>query len=210
MHPARQKQITRRLFLGGAAFLAATRKVSAARPAVTLDDILLDPALPVLGNPRGDIHIAEFFDYLCPSCKALFPGLKQLVAEDGGIRLVMKDWPINGGNTDYAARMVLAAAPMGAYEQANRAVMTLDGPLTLRAVDDALRGAGIDVAKLRDTLDIHIASIDALLERNRQQADALQLQGTPGFIIGDQLYRQVLTVADIKTLVARHRQSRTR
>ena len=80
-----------------------------ARELPSLSAILFDPALPVLGNPGGDVTIAEFFDYACSYCKILHPHLEQLLQEDGGIRLAMEDWPINGDLVRYACRMVLAA-----------------------------------------------------------------------------------------------------
>lgn len=192
--------ISRRvLLLSGPVVLA---RVAAARSEPPLSDILFDPALPVLGNPEGDVTVAEFFDYACPTCKALHPHLKRVVAEDGGIRLVMKDWPINGGQVLYAARMTLAANTVGAYADAHDAVMALKGRLTLRRIDDAMRDAGVDVGAVRDALDIHLSAIDALLERNEAQARALSLAGTPGFIVGSALYRRPVAPDEFRDLVA--------
>lgn len=193
--------ITRRtLLVAGAATFAAGP--ASAQPVPALSDILFDPALPVLGNPEGDVTVAEFFDYACPTCKALHPHLKRFIADDGGIRLVMKDWPINGGQVLYAARMVLAANAIGVYAQAHDAVMALKGRLTLRRVDDAMRDAGVDVGAVRDALDVHLPAIDALLERNNAQARALSLAGTPGFIVGDTLYRRPVTPDELRDLAA--------
>lgn len=187
------------LFAGAAMFAAAP---TPAQSAPALSDILLDPALPVLGNPEGDVTVAEFFDYACPTCKALHPHIKRVVAEDGGIRLVMKDWPINGGEVLYPARMVLAANTIGVYPQAHDAMMALKGRLTLRRIDDAMRDAGVDVGAVRDALDVHLPAIDALLERNHAQARALSLVGTPGFIVGSTLYRRPIAADELRTLVA--------
>ncbi|MGQ2901573.1 DsbA family protein [Neoaquamicrobium sediminum] len=193
--------ITRRtLLVAGVTCIAAG--ASSAQPVPRLSDILFDPMLPVLGNPDGDVTVAEFFDYACPTCKALHPHLKRAVAEDGGIRLVMKDWPINGGEVLYPARMVLAANTIGVYAQAHDAVMALKGRLTLRRIDDAMRDAGVDVGAVRDALDVHLPAIDALLERNHAQARALSLVGTPGFIVGSTLYRRPVAPDELRNLVA--------
>jgi protein-disulfide isomerase len=190
----------RTLLVAGAAMFAAGP--AAAQPGPALSDILFDPALPVLGNPDGDVTVAEFFDYACPTCKALHPHIKRVVAEDGGIRLVMKDWPINGGEVLYPARMVLAANTIGVYPQAHDAMMALKGRLTLRRIDDAMRDAGVDVGAVRDALDVHLPAIDALLERNHAQARALSLVGAPGFIVGSTLYRRPVAADELHTLVA--------
>ena len=46
-----------------------------------------DPNAPVLGNPRGDITLTEFFDYNCPFCKKIMPKMQQLISTDPGLRL---------------------------------------------------------------------------------------------------------------------------
>lgn len=188
--------ISRRAFLGGAV-AAVGAGPTLSEPAPTLAAVLFDPDIPVLGNPNGDVTIAEFFDYLCPYCKKIHPRLGQIVEEDGGVRLVMKDWPINGDRARYASRMVLAAACTGSYGKAHNAVMAIGGGPTLRRVDDAMRGEGIDVASVRDALDAHLASIEMLLVRNEAQARALALAGTPAFIIGKSLYRRALAADEI-------------
>src|ERR1700761_1086875 len=55
--------------------------------------VLRDPDIPVAGNPAGNISIVEFFDYQCPYCRKAEPELRQVVHDDGKIRLIWKDWP---------------------------------------------------------------------------------------------------------------------
>lgn len=176
-----------------------------ARQAPPLSKVLFDPALPVLGNPQGDVTIAEFFDYACPYCKVLHPHLKRILEEDGGIRLVMKDWPINGELVSYASRMVLAADRLGHYAAAHAAVMGMTAPLSHGRIDNAMRDRGVDVAAVRDVLDIHLEAIDSLLLRNRRQARALSLSGTPAFVIGRKLHRGALEPDQIREAVAHAR-----
>src|SRR5262245_22629227 len=70
--------------------------------------VLRDPEIPVAGNPDGDIAIVEWFDYNCPYCRKLEPELRQVVQDDGKVRLVLKDWPILGPVSVVAARTALA------------------------------------------------------------------------------------------------------
>jgi hypothetical protein len=72
-----------------------------------------DPDDPVLGNPDGDVTIVEFFDYRCPYCKRVAEGLRQTVEEDGKIRLVMKEYPILGPDSQGRARCRPAEARHG-------------------------------------------------------------------------------------------------
>jgi protein-disulfide isomerase len=196
--------ISRRQLLGASAAAIAST-AAGARELPSLSAILFDRALPVLGNPAGDVTIAEFFDYACPYCKQLHPELKRIVEQDSGIRLVMKDWPINGDLVAYASRMVLAADRLGHYASAHAAVMGMTVTLSHGRIDDAMRDRGIDVAEVRDALDLHLDEIDALLSRNLKQARALSLPGTPAFIIGSKLYRRPLSPDEIRQAIGKTR-----
>ncbi len=87
------------------------------------ESVLRDPDVPSIGNPKGDITIVEYFDYQCPYCKKVAPELVKLAREDGKLRIVMKDWPIFGGASQYAARMVLAAKYQDKYHEAHAALI---------------------------------------------------------------------------------------
>ncbi len=77
------------------------------------DTLERDPNAPVLGNPEGDITVVEFFDYNCPYCKRAMPEVDALLAEDGNIRLVMREWPILSDGSAFAARAALASRKQG-------------------------------------------------------------------------------------------------
>lgn len=164
--------------------------------------VLRDPDIPVLGNPDGDITIVEYFDYQCPYCKKAAVDLAKVVKEDGRIRLVMKDWPILGDPSPYAARLVLATKFQGKYDAAYHALIAKVGRLTPSVVDETLASAGVDVAKARSDLDAHKSEIDALLKRNNDQAEAFGFQGTPSFIIGTFRVPTTLTSEQFKLAIA--------
>ena len=87
------------------------------------ESVLRDPDVPSIGNPQGDITIVEYFDYQCPYCKKVAPELVRIAKEDGKLRIVMKDWPIFGGASQYAAKMVLAAKYQNKYHEAHAALI---------------------------------------------------------------------------------------
>ncbi len=82
---------------------------------LTVEDVLFDLDNPVLGNPDGDVTVVEFFDYQCLYCRANHTELIDVVAEDGNVRLVMKDWPIFGPASIRASQLALGAVHVGAY-----------------------------------------------------------------------------------------------
>jgi protein-disulfide isomerase len=166
------------------------------------DNVLRDPEIPPLGNPKGDLTIVEFFDYQCPYCKKLAPDLAQLVREDGNIRVVLKDWPIFGEMSTAAARMALAAKYQDKYVEAHDALIGADAKLTADKMNDLLTKAGVDVAKAQADLQEHQKTIDDLLARNAAQAEAFGFEGTPGFIVGTFRVPGVLEMKVFKQIIA--------
>jgi protein-disulfide isomerase len=166
------------------------------------DAVLRDPDIPALGNAQGDITIVEYFDYQCPYCKKTAPELAEVVTEDGKVKLVLKDWPIFGPASAYAARMALASKYQDKYEAAHDALIAAKAKLTEAAVDDLLGKAGVDVTRAATDRDTHAAEIDALLARNDAQARAFGFEGTPGFIIGTFRVPGALNTAGYKRAIA--------
>jgi len=169
---------------------------------VTKEEIYFDKDAPVLGNPKGDVTLVEFFDYQCPYCKKSHPTVKKLVEEDGNIRLVLKDWPVFGGASIFAAQAVLGAAQIGQYEKAMEALMRTSGKLTEEVVEKALTGAGLKMQDIVAAVNKHSGKISGLLDRNYSQALALNFVGTPSFVIGSHLYPGVLDEKGLKEAIA--------
>src|SRR5258708_1559999 len=92
--------------------------------------VLRDPDVPSTGNPDGDINIVEWFDYNCPYCRKIAPEIRQVVQDDGKVRLVLKDWPILGEVSKFGARMALAAKYQDKYMAAHDAMIGVSSKLT--------------------------------------------------------------------------------
>jgi protein-disulfide isomerase len=166
------------------------------------DSVLRDPDIPSLGNPNGNLTIVEFFDYQCPYCKKLAPELAKLVQDDGNIRIVLKDWPIFGDASVFAAKLVLASKYQNKYAEAHDALIGADTKLTEATINGLLAQAGVDVAMAASDLQTHQKSIDDLLARNGAQAEAFGFQGTPGFIVGTFRIPGVLEMNVFKQVIA--------
>lgn len=184
----------------GAMLIPPAHRVEA--QGLTAEDVLFDPDSPVLGNPEGDITIVEFFDYQCPYCKMNHPDLIDVVAEDGNIRLVMKDWPIFGSASIRASQLALGAVDVGAYEAANKALMATQGRLTEAGIEKVLRNAGLVPDALDTAYRTSRGKWDGLMTRNGAQAAQLGLQGTPAFIIGNTIYPGAMDRTALQEAVA--------
>jgi protein-disulfide isomerase len=199
--------------------LLATGAVTAAVPRAVLaegDDekvltealVLRDPDVPVTGNAAGDITIVEWFDYQCPYCRKLEPELRQVVQDDGKVRLVLKDWPILGPVSVVAARMALASKFQDKYAQAHDALIGVNSKLTEPRINELLAGAGIDVDRVKRDLAGNAKTIDAILARNNDQATAFGFRGTPSFIVGKFRVPGALTLAEFEQVIADARKAK--
>ncbi len=166
------------------------------------ESVLRDPDVPSIGNPQGDITIVEYFDYQCPYCKKVAPELVRIAKEDGKLRIVMKDWPIFGGASQYAAKMVHAAKYQNKYHEAHAALIGASTKLSEDVVQKLLGEAGIDVGRATGDMETHKPAIEALLARNNEQAEAFGFQGTPAFIIGTFRVPGVLDAAGFRQAIA--------
>jgi protein-disulfide isomerase len=164
--------------------------------------VLRDPDIPAAGNPDGDITIVEYFDFQCPYCRKIEPELRQVVQDDGKVRLVLKDWPILGPVSVVAARMALASKYQDKYLQAHDALIGVNSKLTEPRINELLAGAGIDVDRATRDLATNAKAIDAILARNNDQATAFEFKGTPSFIVGKFRVPGVLTMAQFAQVVA--------
>lgn len=136
------------------------------------------------GNPRGDVTLVMFTDYSCGYCRASAPDIDRLLAGDPRLRVVWREIPVLGPQSETAAHVALAAAKQGRYPAFHRALFAggrPDGPRLAAAA----RAAGLDPAKLvadRDGADV-AREIDA----NLALAARLGVGGTPAFVIGNRL-----------------------
>ncbi|MGH7185813.1 MAG: DsbA family protein [Pseudomonadota bacterium] len=162
-----------------------------------------DPGAPVLGNPEGDVLVVEFFDYRCQYCRSVAGMVRDAVASDGNVRLVMKEFPILGPQSLRAARAALAAAKQDKYEAFHMALMTEPGDMSEAHIQTVATMVGLDVARLQN--DMRDPEVEAILRRNFDLAEALGIKGTPAFVIGRTLVPGAIDAKDFRRLIAEAR-----
>jgi protein-disulfide isomerase len=171
-------------------------------------EMLKNPGTPAAGAAKPDVVLVEYFDYNCPYCKTLVPALQTVLAQDPRIAVVYKDWPILGPVSVYAATAALAAGYQGKYLIAHDALIS--GPRLAKneQVDEALHKVGVDSETMKKDRTTHAAEIAALLKRNDEEAHALDLDGTPGLVVGRQMVPGVTDAAFLTKLIANSRQGK--
>ena len=166
-------------------------------------EVFDNPATPVGGNPKGNVTIVEFFDYRCPYCKQVLPALQALLKEDHGLRFVYKEFPVLGPASVTAAHAALAAQRQGKYEAFHTAMMAAKGQITDDTIYKVAGSVGLDVDRLKQ--DMAAPEIEQELKANLALAEALNIRGTPGFIIGKKIVPGALDLDALKDMVAEAR-----
>ena len=169
------------------------------------DELLNSPESPVGGNPQGDVTLVEFFDYNCPYCRQVAPTMMAAEADDPKLRIVYKEFPILGPNSVFAARAALAARQQNLYPEFHKAMMQVSGAADEGRVMEVAGQIGLDVERLRN--DMADPAVDAEIARNLALAQVLRINGTPGFVIGDEILRGATDLQTMQTLIARARKS---
>jgi protein-disulfide isomerase len=179
---------------------AGTRTVLAS----VKQELLNDPAAPVLGNPQGDVTVVEFFDYKCPYCKRVADDLTRLMMDDPKVRVVFKEFPILGPDSQIAALGGLAANRQGKYGAYHAAAMGHRGPFSEEVVLDIAKQLDLDVTRFQADLKDN-ALLDEI-KKNQALAEKLNIDGTPAFIIGHEKVPGAIGLDDMKKLVDEARQ----
>ena len=157
----------------------------------------------VAGNPEGSLTIVEFLDYQCGFCRRAQPEVKELLASDGDIRLIVKEMPILGPGSELAARAAVATLITEgpeAYARLHERLMTIPGQITDQSLDAALTDLGLDPAAIRTAMQD--PEVERRLAATRGLAEKLAIAGTPTFVFENRMVRGYLPLEQMRGLIA--------
>ncbi len=165
------------------------------------DELFDDGYSFVGGNPNGDVTVVEFLDYRCGYCKRAHEGVQALLEGDPNIRFVVKEFPILGPESTFASRIALASLEQGndVYAAVSDALMRHEGEMTQDEVMRIATEAGADLAQLQKDADN--PEIAEHIRRTYALARQLEINGTPGFVIGDEIVRGFVPYDALRELV---------
>jgi protein-disulfide isomerase len=163
--------------------------------------LMNDPDTPVGGNQKGSVNVVEFFDYRCGYCKRVLPDIIKLISSDKNIRFIFKELPILGPQSITASKAGLAAWILdeAKYQTFHKAMMKAKGGLSDSRIMKLAANSGYNINELQKTMKT--PRIDTILEKNYNLAKALEINGTPAFIIGDQVIRGAVDLKTLKSLI---------
>ena len=154
-------------------------------PAALESQIGTLPGIVVVGNPKGDVTLFEFYDLNCPFCRRAAADLKDIVAKDKALKLVLVPFPVLGFGSIQGGRVEIAVAAMVSPQRffdfhhkvyASRGM--IDGAKALAAA----RAIGLDPVKVTAAADDD--KIAGIMTAHLRVGDALGIAATPGIVIG--------------------------
>ena len=157
----------------------------------------------VLGNPKGDVTMVEFFDYNCGYCKRALSDMLELMKADPKLRVVLKEFPVLGEASVEAARVSVAARMQDStgkkYLDFHQKLLGNRGSISRAQALSAAKDAGFDMSRLER--DAASDEPKATLEESFKLADALGLSGTPSYVIGSEVVIGAVGLANLQQKV---------
>ena len=183
--------------------IALAAREEAERKQTGLAKVRDDQGDPVMGNANGTITLYEFSDYNCGYCKRVFEPIQQLVRDNPDVRLVIKEFPILSQSSLVAAKAAIAAEMQGKFGDYHIAMMTYRGQITDAVVMRMVAQAGVDIEQLKS--DMESPKTMAIIQRTREAAAALEINGTPGLVVGDTVVPGAIGLDELVKLIAEER-----
>lgn len=141
-----------------------------------------------VGNPKGDAALVEFFDYNCHYCKGALPDIAKLMQSDPNLKVVLKDFPVLGPGSVEAAKVASAVRNQlhgDKFWQFHFKLLGMHGPIGKAEALAVAKEMGVDMDQLNK--DMESPEVMAGLQEVMHMADALQINGTPTFVVGQEV-----------------------
>ena len=151
---------------------------------------LIQNGSPIMGNPSATITIVEWGDYQCTFCykfhQSTLNTIKHDFIETGKVKLVFKDFPLNGSDSVLAAEAAYCAQDQGKYWQYHDELYKnwegeRTGWVTRDSLDKFATTVSLDLEKFDKCLDDH-----KYLERVNQMYEfgkEIGIDATPSFLV---------------------------
>ncbi|MEE9427720.1 MAG: DsbA family protein [Paracoccaceae bacterium] len=155
------------------------------------------------GNPDGDVVMVEFLDYRCGFCKRAHPEVVELIKSDGNIKYIIKEFPILGEQSVLASRFaisVLQNTDDETYSTVHDTLMDFRGDISTTSLERLANELNLDTAIIMAEMDSD--AVSAVISQNRALAQQMQINGTPGFVIGNQMVRGYAPLDTMRQIVA--------
>ncbi|MCP8939552.1 DsbA family protein [Alsobacter sp. SYSU M60028] len=169
---------------------------------------LVNPARSVvLGNPQGDVTLVEFMDYNCTYCKRSLADVRELIKNDPKLKVVIRDFPVLGPDSVEASVVAVALKNQvkgDKYWEFHQKLMESRGRVGKDRAMAVAKETGADMTRLAK--DMESVETRGIIEEAMRIGDALRLQGTPAFILGEDIIFGAVGLDPLRAGIASMRQ----
>lgn len=151
------------------------------------------------GNPEASVTVIEFFDYNDPNSKLALADILYLLENDKDLRVVFYETPMHAQSSLTASHAVLAAKNQDKYLEFHSALLDYQEILDEEIIYDIAKQVGLNLAKLKK--DMQGIEIEQAIENASNIAEILGVQGTPAFIVGDNLYLGIMGLENLRARI---------
>jgi protein-disulfide isomerase len=142
---------------------------------------------PTAGPAEAKVHIVEFLDPACETCRSFYPFVKRMIAANPGrIRVSVRYAPFHR-NSDYVVKVLEATRKQGKYWESLEALLATQAAWAPNHSPDPdlvwrqLEGLGMDLERVRG--DMNAPDIARNLAQDIADAKALNVSKTPEFFV---------------------------
>ena len=174
-------------FIVGAFFYKNQKTEQAAQLAAKNQISLVRADAPSFGNADAPVHIVEFFDPACGTCREFYPLVKNLMAaHPGKIRLTMRYAPFHPGS-DQVVKVMEAARKQGQFQQtlealfASQTVWVQNHTAQADLIWSPLGGLGLDMERIKS--DMNSPEIARTIAQDLADAKTMNVTMTPEFFV---------------------------
>jgi protein-disulfide isomerase len=193
------------VFAGGAFVFSKQRAEQTEQEAAQKRELLVRAHSPRLGNPSAPVHIVEFFDPACGTCREFYPLVKKMMADNQGkIQLSLRYAPLHPGS-DQVVKALEAARKQGMFWQAletlfvSQDVWVRNHQAQPDLALSQLARTGLEMGRLQQ--DMNSPEVARVVEQDVADGRALNVTATPEYFVnGKPLpsfgYEQLKTLVD--------------
>lgn len=153
------------------------------------DKLFSSPRQVTIGNPQGDVTLVEFFDYNCGYCRRALSDMLSLMKDDPNLRVVLKEFPVLGPGSVEAAQVAVAVRMQDKtgkkYLEFHQKLLGGRGQADKNRALAVAKDVGLDMSRIEK--DMASDEVRATIDENLKMADLLGLNGTPSYIVGDEV-----------------------
>ncbi len=169
--------------------------------------IFNSPHQVVLGNPKGNVTLVEFFDYNCAFCKRALNDMLDLLKTDPDLKFVLKEFPVLGEGSVEAARVAVAARMQDStgkkYIEFHQKLLGGRGPADKAHALAVAKEVGFDMPRIEK--DMTSDEVKQTINEDMKLADALGVNGTPSYVVGEEVVVGAVGIDELRDKIKAER-----